>query len=87
MRVRSGGFGVSGLVLSQRREVRTVDLQPGDRVELPLGHVRTVSSVTRAGYVNGRGQEILTVWYAEGWTLEWSEGNTGAPDTLWTVLR
>jgi hypothetical protein len=55
------------------------------RVVLPLGHVRTVSSVRPSGYVNARNVTISTVSYAEGRTSDWSEGNTGASDTLWQV--
>jgi len=66
-------------------KVSTIDLRPGMRVALPLGHVRTVESVTSAGYVNGSGVTIHNVRYAEGATDGWSGGNSGASDALWDV--
>lgn len=67
------------------RMKRTDELVPGDVVLLPSRVVRTVSQIVPAGYVNSRNEEILTVWYAEGSTPEWSGGNTGAPESRWKV--
>jgi hypothetical protein len=69
------------------RQVPTVALRPGMRVDLWLGQIRTVQSVTPTGDVNMRGVTLWSVMYAEGRTADWSAGNSGASDTLWTVIE
>lgn len=65
---------------------RTDQLTRGDRVHLPMrGIVRTVDTITPAGYDNHEGDPIYTVRYQEGRTPEWSEGNTAIAETLWQV--
>lgn len=64
---------------------RTDELQAGDRVRLPGGRARTVSTISPSGYVNRNDEPILTVYYAEGATGEWGEGNTGAPGSPWKI--
>lgn len=64
---------------------RTDQLAHGDRVRLPGRLVRTVDHVRPLGYDNYRGDPILGVYYLEGKTPEWSEGNSAIPETLWDV--
>lgn len=64
---------------------RTDQLEPGDRVTLRNGIVRTVDRITPTDYTGTTGLPIVAVYYAEGRTDEWSEGNTATSETLWTV--
>lgn len=67
---------------------RTDELQPGMTVLVPGARrlQRTVANVGPTGYVNGVGQPILAVLYAEGRTDEWSGGNSALPGSLWSVV-
>lgn len=67
------------------RTVATLDLQPGDRIELsPGGKVRTIDTVTR--YTDAGWTHLAMVTYREGRTPEWSGGNTAGLDHQWRVL-
>jgi hypothetical protein len=66
------------------RQVPAVDLQPGDRVQLPGGLVRTVLTVMP--YTAPGWDHLVSVKYREGRTAEWSAGNSSGRDTLWEVL-
>ena len=66
--------------------LQTWQLVPGMRVELPLGHVRTVERVELTGETNYRNEPLYAVTYAEGSTAEWSGGNSGCARTAWQVL-
>lgn len=63
----------------------TTELIPGDRLIVAKGIERTVSKVTDSGYLNHSNKPILNVHYAEGNTPEWSGGNLGAEDSVWTL--
>lgn len=63
----------------------TLQLAPGDRVLLVGRHVRTVETVEPGPFVNQWGAPIFNVLWAEGSTSEWSAGNSGAAETVWTV--
>jgi len=65
---------------------RTDQLVKGDKVRLVGRYVRTVESVETTPLLNYRGEPILTVFYSEGTTDEWSNGNSGAPGTEWEVV-
>jgi hypothetical protein len=64
---------------------RTDELQTGDRVLIGKNLIRTVDRVTDTGYVNRRNVDILAVHYQEPASETWSNGNSGLPDTLWTL--
>lgn len=64
---------------------RTDELQHGDRVLIGKNLIRTVDYVGDSGYVNRRNVGILAVHYQEPASETWSNGNSGLPDTLWTV--
>lgn len=67
------------------RTVATIDLQPGDRIELsPGGMARTVDTVTR--HTEPGWTHLASVTYREGHTQEWSGGNIAALDHQWRVL-
>lgn len=66
----------------------TLELNPGDRVSLGGGQVvRTVALVKDSGYVNRHDRPIYSVLWREGSTPEWSGGNSGTGDYLWTVVE
>jgi hypothetical protein len=66
--------------------LRTDQLQPGVRIQLPGPNVvRTVDRVVPSEWLNARNETIFYVYYREGSTPEWSEGNSGIASTLWTV--
>jgi len=64
----------------------TLQLDPGDRVQLPNKQVRTVARVDETTMRNARGKPIYTVRYAEGQTESWGPANTAIAKTRWRVL-
>jgi hypothetical protein len=71
-----------------RFELRTDELQPGMQVILPAkGVVRTIDRIIDSGWLNDHNQPIFYVYWAEGRTVAWSEGNSGIASTLWTVAN
>jgi len=64
---------------------RTDQLVKGDKVLLDGRYVRTVERVVETQWLNYRNEPILAVYYSEGTTDEWSDGNTGGPATEWYV--
>lgn len=64
---------------------RTDELQPGDRVLVPCGPIRTVARVEASGYRVARNAPLFNVMYAEGRTPEWGPGNSALADTPWTL--
>lgn len=73
--------------------VRTDALQPGMRVILPTGAVRTVASVVLSGWVNDDDAPLLNVWYCEAPDSAYGPGawlgraNSSHPAGLWQVER
>lgn len=65
---------------------QTIDLVPGDKVLLVGRHVRTVARVEPAGYIGMTGRPVHNVHYREGRTPEWSNANSGADTTEWTLV-
>lgn len=65
--------------------IRTDHLEPGTRVVLPGGLVRTIDRVTESQWLNRSNEPIFYVYYAEGRTPEWSEGNSAIASTEWKV--
>lgn len=71
---------------AETQEVRTDELEPGDRLLIEGRHVRTVAAVVPLGYVNRLDEPIFAVRYAEGDMPEWSAGNSGIARSLWRRL-
>lgn len=73
-------------------QVPASDLVAGDLVQIapwPLlpRRERTVSHVTDSGWVNGRGEPILTVHYLGGAYGGWSAGNTWSASGTVDIVR
>jgi hypothetical protein len=71
----------------ETRPVGTLDLEPGMRLLVARGIVRTVGAVTDSGYVATSGP-IFNVWYAgpvpdDGWP---GPGNSGTRTSKWRVI-
>lgn len=64
----------------------TLELEPGDRVQLPAGIVRTVAKVEPNGWLNYRNRPLFDVLYLEGRTPEWGHGNSASEASTWTVV-
>jgi hypothetical protein len=65
---------------------RTDELEPGMRVVLPGGIVRTVAAVEPSGFVNRADLPIYNVLWLEPGDERWTgSGNSGIAASLWEV--
>ena len=64
----------------------TAELQAGDRVRLPGGHVRTIAEVTPTNLIGTYGDPIYFVSYVEGRTKEWGPANSAIAKTEWQTV-
>ena len=70
-----------------RAELRTDQLHPGMQVILPGNIVREVDRIVESDWLNRDDLPIYYVYWTEGRTPEWSEGNSGIASTLWNVAN
>jgi hypothetical protein len=66
--------------------MKTSELQAGDQVRLPGGHVRTIAEVEPTNLIGTYGDPIYFVSYAEGRTKEWGHANSAIAKTDWVTV-